>query len=94
MSGGSMNYIFGRIEEEVVGKLYDKELNELAKDFVKLCYECEWWTSGDTSEEQYREEASKFKKKWLRGNSKERLEEFVSDIFNEAKKEALEMIKE
>ena len=34
MSGGSYCYMFGRIEEEYVGRMYDSQLNEMMKDLV------------------------------------------------------------
>ena len=36
MSGGSYCYMFNRIEEEYVGRMFDSQLNSMMKDFMRL----------------------------------------------------------
>lgn len=62
MSGGSHNYICFRIEEDLVGKMHDRELDALMADVAKLAHAVEWWESGDTDEDDYRKAVSSFKK--------------------------------
>lgn len=56
MSGGSMSYIYSRVEDEAVGKMGDPELDALMLDVVDLLHDCEWWHSGDICEETSRNE--------------------------------------
>lgn len=65
MSGGSYNYMYCRIEDEYVGRMYDSQLNAMMKDLCKLLHDLEWWQSCDYSEERYRDTVRKFKKKWF-----------------------------
>ena len=48
MSGGSYNYMYCRVEEEYVDRMYDSQLNEMMKDLVKVLHDLEWWQSCDT----------------------------------------------
>jgi len=65
----------------------------LAKDFAKLMYECEWYTSCDTSEEQWLEALNKFKNKWFgKGKREARLERMINEEINDLKTELLKMI--
>lgn len=41
MSGGSYNYIFTNIEYDLVGRMYDTELNEMMKDLVEVLHDLE-----------------------------------------------------
>ena len=66
MSGGAFDYCYSVVETTYKGKMCDKELNALLKDFVKVLYELEWWKSGDTGEEDYKKAVKHFKKKWLK----------------------------
>lgn len=66
MSGGSHNYMYSRVEEEYVDRMFDSQLNTMIKDLAGLLHDLEWWQSGDYSEETYRESVNKFKKKWLK----------------------------
>lgn len=63
MSGGSYCYMFNRIEEEYVGRMFDSQLNEMMKDLVEVLHDLEWWQSCDCDEKRYREKVTKFKKK-------------------------------
>ena len=92
MSGGSMDYLFGRIEDQI-HVIPDREIRMLAKDFAKLMYECEWYTSCDTSEEQWLEALNKFKNKWFgKGKREARLERMINEEIIDLKTELLKMI--
>ena len=45
MSGGHYNYMYCRIEDEYVDRMYDSQLNEMMKDLCKLLHDLEWWKS-------------------------------------------------
>lgn len=92
MSGGSCNYICFTIEEELVGRMHDTELDMLAKDFADLAHALEWWTSGDTGEEEYRAEVRKFKSKWFGGNNTARLEGIINDRCDQLRSELMKVI--
>ena len=79
MSGGSHNYIYSRLSTECAGEMKDAEMNDLIDDLCKVLHDLEWWQSGDTSEEVYRETLSKFKAKWLGGNREERLKSYIDE---------------
>lgn len=66
MSGGSYGYMFNRIEEEYVGRMFDSQLDNMMKDLVEVLHDLEWWRSADSDEKRYRESVNKFKKKWFR----------------------------
>lgn len=65
MSGGSYSYIYCRVEEECVNRMFDSQLNEMMKDLVKVLHDLEWWQSCDCDEKRYREAVTKFKKNGL-----------------------------
>lgn len=91
MSGGSMDYIYYKVDE--AGDLAeDKEIKELLWDLSKLLKEQEWWWSSDTTEEDYREELAKFKQKWFKSNREERLRGYVDEQLDATKKELYSMI--
>lgn len=66
MSGGSYCYMFNRIEEEYVGRMYDSQLNAMMKDLVDLLHDLEWWQSCDYGEDTYRKTVAEFKRKWFK----------------------------
>lgn len=41
MSGGCKNYICYKIENELVGQMHDKELDDLMKDITELAHDLE-----------------------------------------------------
>ncbi len=92
MSGGSHNYICFRIEEDLVGKMHDRELNDLMADVARLAHAVEWMDSGDTCEETYRKEVSAFKEKWFADSRDERLKSYVDDAITKLKTELYDMI--
>ena len=79
MSGGSYDYIYSRLEEECLGRMYDEEMNDLTKDLCYVLRVLEWWQSCDSSEECYRDTLAKFKAKWFRGDRQERLKGYIDE---------------
>ena len=79
MSGGSYSYIFSQLSRECEGRMYDAEMNDLIKDLCDLLHTLEWWQSGDTSEDRYREKLSRFKTKWFKGDRQERLKGYIDE---------------
>lgn len=93
MSGGSYSYLYERVDEEYVGRMYDAELDELIKDLVPVLKAVEWWQSCDTGEETYRETVREFKKKWLAGDVRaERLSEIINGKVEKLREELLKMV--
>lgn len=88
MSGGSYNYMFNRVEEEYVGRMYDSQLNAMMKDLVDLLRDLEWWQSCDYSEKTYRESVVKFKKKWFR-QTKIDVQKQIESMLEQTKDELL-----
>lgn len=79
MSGGSYSYIYSQLSMECEGRMYDAEMNDLIKDLCDLLYTLEWWQSGDTSEDRYREKLLRFKTKWFKGDRQERLKGYIDE---------------
>ena len=77
MSGGSKNYIYHKIEDELCGQMYDDEINDLMEDIKKLAHDLEWWISSDITKERYFETVKEFKKKWFESTRDERLKDYV-----------------
>lgn len=92
MSGGSHNYICYQIEENLVGQMEDRELNDLMKDIVTLAHDLEWYHSADISRNGYRESVRKFKDKWFKQRREERLKKYIEESIQEIKEELLNMI--
>lgn len=88
MSGGSYNYMYGRIEDEYVGKMYDSQLNEMMKDLVDLLHDLEWWQSCDYSENTYRKAVAEFKRKWF-GQSDIDIQGHIESEFERTKNQLL-----
>ena len=92
MSGGSHNYIYCRIEEDLVGQMEDRELDDLMKDIATLAHDLEWYHSADTSHDDYRESVRKFKDKWFKQSREKRLKKYIEESIQEIKEELLNMI--
>lgn len=88
MSGGSYSYIYCRVEEECVNRMFDSQLNEMMKDLVKVLHDLEWWQSCDCDEKRYREAVTKFKKKWFR-QTKIDVQKQIESEFEKKKNELL-----
>lgn len=92
MSGGSYDYECYRVEEEYVGRMYDREMNLLMLDLVKVLHDLEWWQSGDCGEETYQKTLSEFKDKWFDGDRVERLQNIITEATDKLRMELLAMI--
>ena len=92
MSGGSYDYECYRVEEVYVGRMYDREMNILMLDLVKVLHDLEWWQSGDYGEEAYQKTLSEFKDKWFDGDRSERLESIINESIADLRTELLKMI--
>lgn len=88
MSGGSYCYMFNRIEEEYVGRMFDSQLNSMMKDLVEVLHDLEWWQSCDCYEKRYREKVTKFKKKWFK-QTKIDVQKQIESEFEQTKSQLL-----
>lgn len=91
-SGGSYDYKYYVVDEYYNGRMFDAELNELIRDLIPILKSVEWWQSSDTSEEDYREDVAKFKKKWFETPRRNRLKEIIDNEFETKKQELYKMI--
>lgn len=94
MSGGSHDYIFCRIEEELVGEMHDAELDDLMKDIADLARDLEWFDSGDIGEDSYKESVVKFKQKWFKSSREERLKGYIDKSVDDLRKKLYKLIGE
>ena len=95
MSGGSLEYVCFDIENKLVGKMQDPELDMLVKDLADLARSLEWYLSGDNNKEQYRDDVKTFKEKWLSpGSQKQRYVDIIDDSITELKHKLLQMVGE
>lgn len=92
MSGGSMNYIYVKIQNELCDNMLDDELNELMKDIAELAHDREWYESDDYGREQYFETVIAFKEKWFNGNREERLKEYIDNNLKRMKEDLYHII--
>ena len=67
--------------------LEDKLMSELVWDVFCVLHSFDWYRSADTCEEGYREDVERFKKKWLKGISEDRVKEMVARELDTAKEE-------
>lgn len=86
MSGGSMNYFYYQLEDQV-GAFRDKELDELVADLANLFHDREWYDSGDYGKGDWKEARDKFKEKWFTKHGREErikryLEEYKTEIYD------------
>ena len=75
MSGGSMDYIYYRIEE-ASEMAHDIEIRHLLKDISKVLHDEEWAIDGDISMNDYYETLLAFKKKWFEQPRRDRLKKY------------------
>ncbi len=92
MSGGSRDYVCYRIKDDLAGKMYDAELDDLMSDIADLTHDVEWYDSGDICEDTYRKSVAKFKKKWFGSDRNTRLKGYIDTKFAETKQELYQMI--
>lgn len=65
MSGGSMEYLYGKLEDNIC-YLKDPVIKAMALDFVDVLHDAEWAEDADILDEDYFETLERFKKKWLK----------------------------
>lgn len=58
----------------------DREVSELVWDVLCLIHSLDWYKSGDTGEDTYKDDVEWFKKKWLNRDIKESVEEYKKDM--------------
>lgn len=92
MSGGSHNYICWKIDEELVGRMHDAELDMLMADVAELVHDLEWSDSGDIDEDDYFDSVKRFKQKWLKSNAVDRLEQIITEQVDALRKEMTSML--
>lgn len=76
------------VEYDLVGYMYDTELDRMMKDLVPVLEDLEKWQESDISEERYRETVTKFKRKWFKRRKCD-IEALVNEEFEKKKKELL-----
>ena len=76
------------VEYDLVGYMYDVELNQMMEDLVPVLEDLEMWQEADIGEEEYRETVTEFKSKWFK-RSKCDIEELVNEVFENKKQELL-----
>ena len=91
-SGGSYDYKYYVVDDYYNGKMFDAELNDLINDLVKIMHDVEWWQSGDTLEEDYRESVKKFKNKWFGQTRSKRLKTIIDNELENKRKELYDLI--
>ena len=94
MSGGSHNYIYYQIQEELVGRMEDQELNDLMSDIVTLAHDLEWYHRADIGRKDYQKSVNEFKKKWFKQSREERLKNYIDEKIQKTKEELMDMIGE
>lgn len=87
MSGGSLDYFFGRLEDHI-GDFKDIELDDLVRDLAKLFHDREWYLSCDISKGEWRESRDEFKKKWFTEHGRqERIEKYLDTLTDEIREQ-------
>ena len=98
--GWNVDAVYGLNSEEVqknervvrkLNPLEDKELSELVYDVFCLLHSYDWYISGDTGEEDYRNDVKCFKEKWLKRSSDYRVKDEIDKALAETKEELLNM---
>lgn len=76
------------VEYDLVGYMYDTELDRMMKDLVPVLEDLEKLQESDISEERYRETVTEFKSKWFKRRKCD-IEELVNEVFENKKQELL-----
>lgn len=102
MSGGALfDYSYPNFDG-ARGKWSDEELNELyddlfcngrfaVRDYGGLAQSLDFWLSGDTDEEDYRDAVTRFKQKWMHRTPRNRVEFYQRKLQDYADKLKREM---
>ena len=75
-----------------INPLEDKLLSELVFDVLCLLHSYDWYASGDNCEDVYKKDKNYFKRKWLKGVSKDLVTTIVEEEFARTKEELLESL--
>ena len=67
--------------------LEDKLMSELVWDVFCVLHSYDWYKSGDTGEDSYREDVERFKEKWLTVIGEDRIKEMVARELETAREE-------
>lgn len=92
MSGGSHGYVYGDIERQLVGQMYDKELDELMKDIAELAKALEWYDSSDIGIDKYKNQIKAFKEKWFKQERSGRLKKYIDEEMEILRQRLYDMI--
>ena len=84
----SYNSIYITVKYDLVGYMYDTELDRMMEDLVPVLEDLEMWQEGDIGEEQYRETVTEFKSKWFKRRKCD-IESLVNEEFEKKKQELL-----
>lgn len=84
----SYNSIYITVKYDLVGYMYDTELDRMMEDLVPVLEDLESWQEGDIGEEEYRETVTEFKSKWFKRRKCD-IEELVNEEFEKKKQELL-----
>lgn len=84
----SYNSIYITVKYDLVGYMYDTELDRMMEDLVPVLEDLESWQEADIGEEQYRETVTEFKSKWFKRRKCD-IEELVNEEFEKKKAELL-----
>ena len=84
----SYNSIYITVKYDLVGYMYDTELDRMMEDLVPVLEDLESWQEGDIGEEEYRETVTEFKSKWFKRRKCD-VEELVNEEFENKKQELL-----
>ena len=104
MSGGHWNYVNDSLRNEIFGYSYDKRaalranpfedrlISEIVWDVFDLLHAYDWYASGDTCEETYRDAILKFKQRWLGKLETKFIEDFVNEALSQTKADLLQAL--
>ena len=82
------NSIYITVKYDLVGYMYDTELDRMMEDLVPVLEDLEMWQEGNIGEEQYRETVTEFKSKWFKRRKCD-IESLVNEEFENKKQELL-----
>ena len=91
MSGGSMEYIYCKLED-ASDLTHDIEIRNLLKDLSKVLHDEEWAVDGDYSMDAYYKTLQAFKKKWFEQPRRDRLKKYIDDELENKRKELYLMV--
>lgn len=74
-------------EARKLNPLEDKEFSEMVYDMLCVIHSFDYYKSGDTDEEQYREDLEFFKRKWMGKSDQQRTREEIDKSISELKDE-------